>query len=234
MEDDTLSVVYFGIDQSLSGTGMCLLDESLNIIETAVIKPKKLRGVYRLELIRAEIIDFLSDIDADVVRATREEYSFSSKGSSVFNLGELGGVVDMTIFDFFREKGMSCLYYRIPPGVHKKFCILNGAATKGKNKAERQIYLDLIEKHTGEVFDDDNIADAYMLARTLNGYFKACESTDFFNGMDRDRKLSFTPPKLRKRKKLTPSRIYSMSQDEYSVMVSEVFDETYLIFQEVV
>jgi len=227
-----MSILYFGIDQSLSASGMCLLDEDMNVIETAVIKPKKLRGVYRLKFIEEAIIEFLASRKYDEIRGTREEYSFGSKGAALFNLGELGGHVDMTLFELFPTKGEAYSFYRIPPGVHKKFCVNNGAAKKGTLKADIQKYLDLVTEHTGETFTDDNIADSYMLARTLMGYYAMMESEEFFNAQHPERRLTFPPTKLRKRKKLTPTSIYAMSHALYSEMISETFDGTYLIFKD--
>ena len=237
-----MSICYLGIDQSLSGTGLCVLDEHGKILHTAVIKPKKIFGVHRLRYIADEIRDFIEDKcgEFDEIRGSREEYSFSSKGAALFNLGELGGVVDLTIFNMFVHESMcgkNIQYYRIPAGVHKKYVVKNGNAKKGSTKADVQKYLDLVEKHTGEVFTDDNIADSYMIARTLRAFYQIMENPPHLVAMDeddRENRLLFIPPKLRKRKKLTPSRIYDMCYSGYSELVSEVFRDTYLTFESMV
>ncbi len=236
-----MSICYLGIDQSLSGTGLCLLDEGGNILHTGIITPKKLRGVFRLRFIVDELVKFILDkcSEFDEIRASREGYSFSSKGAALFDLGELGGVIDLAIYDLANDqlKSKAIQYYKIPAGVHKKLVIKNGNAKKGTTKAQKQQYLDLITKHTGEVFLDDNIADSYMIATTLRTYYMIMSDELFYANLvmqNRENGLLFIPPKLRKRKNLTPSRIYSMCYKRFTELAEEVFRDTYLIFNNVV
>jgi len=236
-----MSICYLGIDQSLSGTGLCILDEGGNIVKTGLISPKKINGVERLDFISKQVVSFIGEncSSYDEIRLSREEYSFSSKGASLFNLGELGGVVDLTIYRLFSNHmtDIAVQYYRIPSGVHKKYVIKNGNAKKGSTKAEKQKYLDLVKKHSGESFDDDNIADAFMIAKTLRAFYMITNDPGMLAEMDledRENRLLFIPPKLRKRKKLTPSGIYDMSHLDYSEMVVELFMETYMIFEKMV
>jgi Holliday junction resolvasome RuvABC endonuclease subunit len=239
--EEYMSFCYLGIDQSLSGTGICVLDKDGKVLKTGIIKPKKLKGVQRLRYIVDELVEFIRThcSEFDEIRASREEYSFSSKGAALFNLGELGGVIDLAFFD---EANGTLLdrkiqYYRIPAGVHKKFVVKNGNAKKGTVKADKQKYLNRIAKHTGTLFDDDNIADAYMIGLTLRGYYRVVADPSYLaelDAADKEERLTFFPPKLRKRKKLTPSSIYSMSHGGYSDLIKEAFRDTYLTFENVV
>jgi Holliday junction resolvasome RuvABC endonuclease subunit len=220
---------------------MCLLDEWGDIVHTGIIKPKKMVGVERLDFISNEVISFIlkNCVGYDEIRLSREEYSFSSKGSSIFNLGELGGVIDLSIYRMSSSQlpDKVVQYYRIPAGVHKKYIVKNGNAKKGTTKATKKKYLDLIEKHSGEKFDDDNIADAFMIARTLRASYEIIDDPDMLSDMDsedRENRLLFIPPKLRKKKKLTPSSIYDMNHLDYSEMVLELFMKTYMIFEKMV
>lgn len=221
---------FIGIDQSLTGTGGAILSDDGKVVDTILIQTKKMAGVKRLSHICREIRRFMSQVSGEIY-TTREEYSFCSKGQAIFNLGELGGCVDLSIYEEHRPGSPHHAHYRLPPGVHKKFCIKDGSATKGSVKAEKLAYLALIEQHTGEHFDDDNIADSYMLARTLWAFRRIMKDEDYFSSLNRDEKITLVPPKERKKKKLTPARVDKLEYETYKRVMSDAFNDTYRMFE---
>ena len=221
---------FIGIDQSLTGTGTCILDCEGRVVDTLLVKPKKLKGVERLDFIVRRIVRFTEQVSGDVF-SCREEYSFSSKGRSVFNLGELGGCIDLALYNLDRPQWTSHAHYRIPPSTHKKFCVLDGAATKGSVKKDKLAYLAKIAEHTGEEFDDDNVADSFMLAKTLWGFRQCLESEAYFDALLRERRESLVPPKMRKKMKITPSKVQRMGHEAFSELIRKGFAQTYLVFE---
>jgi len=222
---------YIGIDQSLTGTGMCILNEDGSIRDAALIKPKKALGlgIRRLAYIISSIIDFTSRVDGRIL-STREEYSFSSKGRAVFNLGELGGCIDLTLYNHNNAQWDSHAHFRLPASTHKMFCLQNGSASKGKTKKDKLAYLEEIAKKTGEHFGDDNIADSFMLASTLRAFDRCLLDETFFNGLCPTKRTALVPPKTRKAMKVTPSKLLKMQHASFCELMEQCFEETYMVF----
>jgi hypothetical protein len=110
---------------------------------------------------------------------SREGYSFASKGRSVFNLGELGGCIDLTLYRSEIPNFVS--YYVLPPTVVKKFCLGSGSIKKDSG------YLLKVYNKFGTEFPDDNQADAFMIATTLLAFIKAsCIQKGQLNGFDHE------------------------------------------------
>lgn len=139
-----------GIDPSLSATGIVVLDENGSLLDAHAIKPKKLRGMPRLKLIRNHIKELIVREDPELILI--EGYSFGSRGRSIFNLGELGGVLRLLFED------LELQYIDVPPTVLKKW-------VTGKGNADKEMMLASIEAKYGIKFDDDNIGDAFGLAK---------------------------------------------------------------------
>jgi hypothetical protein len=196
-----------------------------------LVETKKLKGVDRLDFICAKVRDFVCSVKGSI-RATREDFSFSSKGRSVFDLGALGGCVDLTMFRMAAD-GIAQIksYHKIPPTVHKKYCVLNGAAVKGTNKAEKLVYLTLIKERTGESFSDDNVADSYMLARTLRAICLIASDEQLFAGMCDKQKEALVASGYMQDNGLTPGKLKKMEQQEYAAAVLAGVAKTYTVFE---
>lgn len=219
---------YIGIDQSLTGTAICAIDDKLNIISKKLIKTK-LFGIERLDFICENLLSFIDSISGELV-ISREEFSFSSKGRSIFDLGALGGCVDLTVYKKSLSSNRILSYYKIPPTVHKKFCIQNGSAVKGSNKTEKKIYLDLIKQHTGESFDDDNIADSYMLARTVMAISTIETDKELYSKLSKLSKEALIPSKFMKDNGLTAGKLSKISENEFVSIVTSSTTKTYRVF----
>ncbi len=144
-------MVVIGIDLSLTGTGIVVLDDGrLDFCET--IKTRQRRGIdrqrYILDEITAVINQYGSNGNTFIVL---EGPSFASRGANVHGLFELFGMVKLLLDD----KAVSC--QQIPPSKLKKFAT-------GKGNAPKSVVLKEVYRKWHQNFDDDNQADAFVLA----------------------------------------------------------------------
>jgi crossover junction endodeoxyribonuclease RuvC len=146
-------MVFLGVDQSLTGTGLCVLSDEGVLVASATVTPEDLRDGARLAFIKQAVATMLPG----VVFAALEGYSYNSVGH-VFELGEIGGVVKVALL----EAGVP--YVVVPPVLVKKFA--TGKATADKDD------MALAAKARGCVFSDDNQADAFFLAHIARAYAK--------------------------------------------------------------
>jgi len=145
--------MYLGLDLSLTATGLAVVEENGNIVLSKVLSTpkKKIEGMERYSLIRQEVIDVVKA--HNIKKVFIEGYSFGSRGRSIFNLGELGGIIRITLSD------LGVPYEEIPPKVVKKFVC-------GSGNADKLDMMNSIKEKYKYVFDDDNKADAYGIAVT--------------------------------------------------------------------
>lgn len=128
------------IDPSLTGTGICHFDGST---ETLHIKS---RGCERLRVLRDEIVSRTLAADLVVI----EGYSYGSKGAAVINIGELGGVIRLAIF----ERRIPLV--DIPPACLKRYAT-------GRGNASKDDVLQAGVMRSGRIFADNNCCDAFWL-----------------------------------------------------------------------
>jgi len=142
-------VNILAIDPSLTGTGICLYDGSTHTIHT------KLRGPERLQWIRDAIIDRTLAIRLVVI----EGYSYGSKGAAVVNIGELGGVLRLAIY----ERQIPLV--EIPPSCLKKYAT-------GKGNASKDDVLQAGVMRSGHTFADNNACDAWWLHQLALAHYE--------------------------------------------------------------
>ena len=153
-------MIYIGIDLSLTGTGIVVLDEQGNVLDKDLITTKPSSAIED----RIEKIFFLSrNIIVDAYERNAkggselciEGLSYGSKSSSMLELAGL--------HYFLRHQ----LQYNIqivlepiivPPQTLKKWVC-------GKGTAKKEQMLLQTYKRWGMEFQDNNICDAYCLAR---------------------------------------------------------------------
>jgi crossover junction endodeoxyribonuclease RuvC len=135
-----------GLDLSLTSTGVAVLLTNRGEESTRVIKSKKF-GPERLAQIRNEIITEIIPCDFVVI----ENYSFGSRGRSIFSTGELGGVIRVLLW----ENKIS--YLEVAPSQVKKYCA-------GSGKAEKDQMIHHVYKRWGKECATSDEADAYTLA----------------------------------------------------------------------
>lgn len=188
-----------GIDQSLTGTGVSVLKKN-KVSYSDVIKTADMRGMERLDYICKSLVKIIEEQTSlgEEIIVVREGYSYGSfKSSSVFELGELGGIIDMMFYHSDRKVSL----YVLPPTLWK--LMVFGC---GNVKKDTQYLLKAYDV-TGIKFSDDNIADSYML---IQGFLKICGETIVLN---KEQRFSLISPSLRKKHKLTKANI-SKSSDE--------------------
>lgn len=145
--------MFVGLDLSLTGTGLIVLDQDACIIEQRLIKTKK--SDFKNEEERfVYIIDQLSFIP-NIIRLQKvyiEGPSFASKGQSILQMGALNFLVRV----FLYRKDIE--FKIIPPKTLKKFHC-------GFGNTKKEDVIDKVKETLGVQFDDHNLADAYGLAR---------------------------------------------------------------------
>lgn len=137
-----------GLDLSLNATGVCV-KEGDKILFIDTLKIKKEKGVERLSLIKERITSILNKYQPDTINI--EGYSFGSRGRAIFNIGELGGVVRLLLY----ENGYK--FNEISPKTLKKQFTGNG-------NADKESMLKRANEVSGVVIEDHNQADAFALA----------------------------------------------------------------------
>jgi Holliday junction resolvasome RuvABC endonuclease subunit len=161
------SPVSIGIDQSLTGFAITALNiNKPECYETWVYK-SQYSGVHRLSDIRYWMelkFDFLDTQGCEIKEIAMEGTVLASQSALV--LGELAGMVKLSIWDFFEEGNGYPEHLRrplqIPPMTLKKYAT-------GKGTAKKQEMLMQMYKRWGVEFNDDNAADSYALARLAAG-----------------------------------------------------------------
>lgn len=131
------------IDPSLNGTGLCYPDGT-----TRNAPKTDLKGPLRLWRLRQDLRDTLDSARPDLV--VLEDYSYGSKGSSVFQIAEWGGVLRLTL----HEMGFPVAF--VPPTSLK-------AWATGKGNANKATMVSEITKRSGQTFATDDQADAWGL-----------------------------------------------------------------------
>jgi Holliday junction resolvasome RuvABC endonuclease subunit len=133
-----------GIDLSLNSTGWALAEEYGTITTTLV-------GAERLEYVYNELKMLLEKNNYPGVII--ENYSFASKGSRQFSIGEVGGVARL----LFKQLGIS--FVEVPPTCRAKFAT-------GKGNASKNEVISSISARTGIVWSGkgaDDMCDAWVL-----------------------------------------------------------------------
>ena len=133
-----------GLDLSLTSTGYSCGDVQRVI-------SKRAKGPQRLYEISQEIAGLLVELDNPVVII--EGYSFASRNSQAHAIGELGGVVRMTLWN------LRSPYVDVPPTCRAKFATGKGNAGKGE-------VLSAVSARTGIVWSGsgaDDMCDAWLL-----------------------------------------------------------------------
>ena len=149
--------MFLGIDPSLTGTGIILLDKDGRIIEERLIKSKSRGKEVIPELERMlDIIDdifncamFFSDIDIVCI----EGLAFMARNTSALvQLGYLNYKIREKLYN------RDIKFYIIAPTSLKKYAC-------GKGNAKKDLVLLDVYKRWNVSFDDDNLADAFVLAK---------------------------------------------------------------------
>lgn len=148
-----MSKKIVGLDPSLTGTGICIMDIGQNLFvgkawSTQLIKPVTKSSPARLIEIRDRVAKLCQNADIVII----EGYSFGSRGAGVFQTAELGGVLRVML----HEQGL--WWVEVAPTQLKKFVCGKGNAKKEEVKLGAF-------KRWGVEFKTSDETDAYVLAK---------------------------------------------------------------------
>lgn len=146
---------FIGVDSSLSGTGIVIVDENCNIIESKLIKTKTDKfSSYeeRLHYIMTEVENFVSPYLEETEMVFIEGISYNSKGLASFQLATLNYFIRYFLFLKKVE------FIDIAPKTVKKFIT-------GDGQAQKNLMLLKVFKKYGIEFSDDNICDSWCMAK---------------------------------------------------------------------
>ncbi|MDJ0463177.1 hypothetical protein [Streptomyces sp. H27-C3] len=158
----TTAFPYVGIDQSYSGFGFAVYCHPSETYQTKTGKweaKKFLSQSDRLDKIFRDVQMMLSGVHCSfggIASVAMEGYSHGSKFQREA-LGELGAVVKLAIAEIAGVRPWRHPVI-VPPPTLKKYVTGKGTATK-------QEMIDTVARRYGAIFYNDNLADAYALAR---------------------------------------------------------------------
>lgn len=145
-----------GIDPSINGTGIIVLDKDANIVEQKLFSVKA--DTFEESLVKYEKeISFIPNI-MNLEGVCIEGPAYQSTGQVVLQMGALHFLLRLFLF----KKNIN--YKIIAPGTLKKF-------VTGTGVAKKELMLLKTYKKWGAEFDNNNLCDAYGLARmALEGF----------------------------------------------------------------
>lgn len=128
------------LDLSLTCTGFCRDGE------TGRLCYPQLRGWQRI----AELTEAIGNLATDIDVVVLEGYSYASQGRSVYQIGELGGIVRFWIW------GRQTPLVDVPPACLKRYAT-------GKGNAPKDAMIAAAIRRFGFEGSDNNEADAFLL-----------------------------------------------------------------------
>jgi len=150
-KDDIREPMFVGVDPSFNGFGIIVLDKDGDIVEEKLLTSKPKEDADKRIIALEKDFKFISQI-AGLYSIYIEGPSFASTGAFVLQMGALHYYLRI----FLLKKGVE--FKIITPGTLKKF-------VTGKGTAKKELMLKNVFKRWGADFDDNNLADAYSLAR---------------------------------------------------------------------
>ena len=159
MSDSSKDTILFaGIDLSLTGTGVVLLDEKGELKHQKLIKSKKdgdrpIDELLRLERIRDEVEKEIMSSGWEPKIVCVEGLAFMARNTTALvQLAALNYLIRGMLYSLAID------FVIVAPTTLKKF-------VTGKGNADKNIVLMEIYKRYDQTFTDDNLGDAYGLAQ---------------------------------------------------------------------
>lgn len=154
-------MLIIGIDPSLTATGIVALQDGKPEVATTTKNRPELPTIERVRVIKQQISKIIEIPSFAVDLIVIEGFSFGSRGQSLFETAYLGYRVREDLEGYREREGIP--WIEVPPKSLKKFVTDNGNA--GKELMLQQVY-----KRWSYETHDNNIADAYALARVGMAY----------------------------------------------------------------
>lgn len=151
--------MFLGIDASLTGTGLALINDEYKIEKTLklTVPHKDIERLFHLENL---LLPFIED-SAKIKLVCIEGPSYQSKDHTLFQLGEWAGIIKLNLF----KKGIDVII--AAPSQLKKY--ISG---KFESTSKKELVILDIYKYYGEEIRDNDIADAYVVSRLARDYYK--------------------------------------------------------------
>lgn len=146
---------FLGVDQSLNGTGLCLLASDARVAHLSTVDPGNLVDGKRLVAIKDALVTLCRSVEWRLDFAALEGYSMGSVNRP-FDLGEVGGIIRLILTD------NDIPYVVVPPVLVKSFATGTPGAPKEAMVAAA--------KALGVTPHTDDEADAFFLARIARAY----------------------------------------------------------------
>ena len=142
---------YIGIDLSLTGTGVVVLDDDGNLLEKHLISTSSKQTIEERIL---KIANTIKEITNQYKLCTFfiEGLSFGSRGQKMLELAALHYFVRIDVYCSHH------VYHVIPPTKVKKYIT-------GKGNCEKNLMLLKAYKKWNIEFEDDNVCDAFCMAK---------------------------------------------------------------------
>lgn len=156
-----------GLDLSLTGTGVTVLDNDGNVVEMTTIKSKpsgsrNIDELLRINGIVVEILKYISKYEPELIVIENIAFGLRGKTQSLSQLTALNYFVR----DMARQ--YKTPFVLVAPNSNKKYCTGNGSSKK-------DMMTMFVLKKWGVECGNDNESDAYSLAQiglALLGYNK--------------------------------------------------------------
>ena len=143
--------MFVGMDPSFNGFAIIVLDKDSNIVEQKLIASNKKSEIEDRLMELEEEYSFIPNINC-LHSVFLEGPAFLANGKFALQMGALHFMIRLML----KKRGVN--YSIIAPGTLKKF-------VTGKGNAKKDLILLKVYKKWGVEFDNDNLADAYSLAR---------------------------------------------------------------------
>jgi Holliday junction resolvasome RuvABC endonuclease subunit len=147
--------MYLGLDLSLTGTGIVIIDDDYNIIIKELLHVEA-RETERLFFLEEMLLKILSPYKEKIFLSAYETPAFRADGQQ-FSMGEWSGLVKTNLF----KMGLPLL--KVVPLQLKKYVSGQGKGEKGL------IILDVFKNFGVEIRQNDQ-ADAYVLSRIAHDF----------------------------------------------------------------
>lgn len=143
--------MFVGIDPSYNGFGIVVIDKNAEIVDTKLLSTKS-QDITEERICQLENgFKFIPSI-AGLKGVYIEGPSYSSNGQAILQMGALHYFIRIFLYK------TDVKYKIIAPGTLKKF-------VTGSGNAKKELILLKVYKKWGVEFSDNNLADAYGLAR---------------------------------------------------------------------
>jgi len=157
------TIYFLGIDPSLTNSGLVFIDDSYAIIDMIKFNVSA-TGVERLFHLQNKLLEVLDKYTT--IRQICVEGPAYRETGKIFELGQWAGILYLELY----KRGIH--FTVVAPLQLKKY-----VSAIGKNQGKQVVILDVF-KNFGEEIRDNDLADAYVLARIAHDFYGLCNEAE--------------------------------------------------------